>query len=57
MRASDIVIELSSHMAQGSDMERTMIVHKVKDGAVPERALPFKITEKGIEASTTSRVV
>ena len=56
MRASDVVIELTSHMTQ-SDMERALCVHKVKDNEVPERILPFRITEKGIEASTTSRVV
>jgi KaiC/GvpD/RAD55 family RecA-like ATPase len=56
MRAADIVIELTGHMTQ-SDMERALCVHKVKDNPVPERILPFRITEKGIEASTTSRVV
>lgn len=56
MRASDVVIELTGHMTQ-SDMERAICVHKVKDNPVPERILPFRITEKGIEASTTSRVV
>lgn len=56
MRASDVVIELTGHMTQ-SDMERSLCVHKVKDNPVPERILPFRITEKGIEASTTSRVV
>jgi hypothetical protein len=30
---------------------------KIKGAATPQRLLPFIITDKGIEASTTSRVV
>jgi KaiC/GvpD/RAD55 family RecA-like ATPase len=56
MRAADIVIELGSKPNQ-SEMERTLTVHKIRDGAVPPRLLPFNILETGIEASTTSRVV
>jgi len=56
MRAADIVIELDSKPNQ-SEMERTLAVHKIRDGAVPPRLLPFNILETGIEASTTSRVV
>jgi hypothetical protein len=39
------------------DVERFLAVQKIKDSAVPTRLLPFIITDKGIEASTTSRVV
>ncbi len=56
MRSADIVIELTSHTSQ-NDVERLICVHKVKDSPVPQRMIPFHITEKGIEASTTSRVV
>ena len=40
-----------------ADTERTLAVQKIKDVAAPQRLLPFIITDKGIEASTTSRVV
>jgi len=56
MRESDIVIELKLHEGQ-SDLERTLSVQKIKGAMAPQRMLPFIITEKGIEASTTSRVV
>lgn len=56
MRAADIVLELRSEPRQ-SEIERTLAVHKIKDAAAPQRLLPFIITDHGIEASTTSRVV
>jgi KaiC/GvpD/RAD55 family RecA-like ATPase len=56
MRISDIVIEYKTQISQ-SDIERTLAVQKIKDAAAPQRLLPFIITDKGIEASTTSRVV
>lgn len=56
MRAADIVIELKTE-PRANELERTMTVHKIKDSAAPQRLLPFIITESGIEASTTSRVV
>jgi KaiC/GvpD/RAD55 family RecA-like ATPase len=56
MRASDLVIEFKTDVHQ-ADIERTLAVHKIKDAAAPQRLLPFIITDKGIEASTTSRVV
>jgi KaiC/GvpD/RAD55 family RecA-like ATPase len=56
MRAADVVIEYKIDVHQ-SEIERTLAVHKIKDAAAPQRLLPFIITEKGIEASTTSRVV
>ena len=56
MRAADIVIEFGSEVHQ-SEIERTLAVQKMKDGASPRRLLPFIITDNGIEASTTSRVV
>ena len=56
MRASDLVIEFKTDIHQ-SDIERTLAVHKIKDAAAPQRLLPFIITDRGIEASTTSRVV
>jgi KaiC/GvpD/RAD55 family RecA-like ATPase len=56
MRAADVVIEFQTTIQQ-SDIERTLCVHKIKDAAAPQRLLPFIITDHGIEASTTSRVV
>ena len=56
MRAADLVIEFKTEIHQ-SEIERTLAVHKIRDTAAPQRLLPFIITEHGIEASTTSRVV
>lgn len=56
MRAADIVIEFGTEVHQ-AEIERTLAVQKMKEGASPRRLLPFIITENGIEASTTSRVV
>jgi len=56
MRAADLVIEFKTDVHQ-AEIERTLAVHKIKGAAAPQRLLPFIITEKGIEASTTSRVV
>jgi KaiC/GvpD/RAD55 family RecA-like ATPase len=56
MRAADIVIEFGTEVHQ-ADIERTLAVQKIKDSAAPQRLLPFIITDRGIEASTTSRVV
>ena len=56
MRAADIVLELKTETHQ-NEIERTLAVHKIRDSAAPQRLLPFIITERGIEASTTSRVV
>jgi KaiC/GvpD/RAD55 family RecA-like ATPase len=56
MRVADVVIELRTDTHQ-NEIERTLTVHKIRDMAAPQRLLPFIITEHGIEASTTSRVV
>jgi KaiC/GvpD/RAD55 family RecA-like ATPase len=56
MRMADIVIEFKTEIHQ-AEIERTLAVQKIKGAAAPQRLLPFVITEKGIEASTTSRVV
>jgi KaiC/GvpD/RAD55 family RecA-like ATPase len=56
MRAADIVIEFGTEVHQ-AEIERTLAVQKMKEGASPRRLLPFIITDNGIEASTTSRVV
>jgi len=56
MRAADLVVELKTEIHQ-SEIERTLAVHKIRDAAAPQRLLPFIITDRGIEASTTSRVV
>lgn len=56
MRAADVVIEFKTSISQ-AEIERTLAVQKIKDSAAPQRLLPFIITDRGIEASTTSRVV
>lgn len=56
MKTADIVIEFKSETHQ-AEIERTLAVQKIKDAAAPQRLLPFIITDRGIEASTTSRVV
>lgn len=56
MRAADIVIEFGIEVHQ-AEIERTLAVQKIKDSSAPPRLLPFNITDHGIEASTTSRVV
>ena len=56
MRAADVVIEFKTEISQ-ADIGRTLAVQKIKDSAAPQRLLPFIITERGIEASTTTRVV
>jgi KaiC/GvpD/RAD55 family RecA-like ATPase len=56
MRAADIVMELRTETSQ-NEMQRFLAVQKIKDAAAPSRMLPFIITDHGIEASTTSRVV
>ncbi len=55
-RSADVVVEFKNSVQQ-SEIERTLAVQKIKDAAAPTRLLPFIITDKGIEASTTSRVV
>ncbi len=56
MRMADVVIEFKTHVQQ-AEIERTLAVQKIRNAPAPQRLLPFIITEKGIEASTTSRVV
>lgn len=56
MRAADVVVEFRTAVQQ-AEIERTLAVQKIRDSAAPQRLLPFIITDKGIEASTTSRVV
>jgi len=56
IRAADNVIELRQEV-RGNEVIRTLALYKLKGAAVPDRVVPFIITEKGIELSTTSRVV
>ncbi len=56
LRMADVVIELKE-VAFVTEIERQLAVHKVKNNQVPKRLIPFNITEKGIELSTTSRVI
>lgn len=56
LRMADVIIELKA-VSFVTEIERQLAVHKVKNNPVPKRLIPFNITEKGIELSTTSRVV
>lgn len=56
LRLADVIIELKQ-VVFVTEIERQLAVHKVKNNQVPKRLIPFNITEKGIELSTTSRVV
>jgi KaiC/GvpD/RAD55 family RecA-like ATPase len=56
LRMADVVIELKT-VTFVTEIERQLAVHKVKNNQVPKRLIPFNITEKGVELSTTSRVV
>ena len=56
LRMADVVLELKEVIFM-NEIERQLAVHKIKNMAVPKRLIPFNITEKGIELSTTSRVV
>lgn len=56
MRSADIFITLR-HQIHGNEFERTLAIEKLKDGNVPQRVIPYHITARGIELSTTSRVV
>jgi KaiC/GvpD/RAD55 family RecA-like ATPase len=56
MRTADVVIEFKTEVSQ-SEIQRTLAVQKIRGAAVPQRLLPFIITNNGIEAATTSRVV
>jgi KaiC/GvpD/RAD55 family RecA-like ATPase len=56
IRAADVLLELKQVIFM-NEIERQLAVHKLKGRAVPKRIIPFNISEKGIELSTTSRVV
>jgi KaiC/GvpD/RAD55 family RecA-like ATPase len=55
-RAADVFMELRQDI-HGNEVTRTFALYKMKGSAVPDRVVPFIITEKGLELSTTSRVV
>jgi KaiC/GvpD/RAD55 family RecA-like ATPase len=56
MRAADVVITLREAL-HGNEFERTLSVQKMKGGQVPQRAIPYHFIPKGVELSTTSRVI
>ncbi|HON80665.1 MAG TPA: ATPase domain-containing protein [Methanoregulaceae archaeon] len=56
LRTADVVIELRE-VTHATEVDRQLAVRKVKNNQVTKRLIPFNITEKGIELSTTSRVV
>lgn len=56
MRAADIFITLRQQI-HGNEVERTLAIEKYKDANVPQRVIPYHIVAKGLELSTTSRVV
>jgi len=56
MRAADIFIILREEL-HGNEFERTLAVQKIRGMQVPQRVVPFHMMPKGLELSTTSRVV
>lgn len=56
MRAADIFITLR-HQVHGNEFERTLAIEKYRGANVPQRVIPYHIVAKGLELSTTSRVV
>ncbi|MGA2934805.1 MAG: hypothetical protein ABSD81_06595 [Methanomicrobiales archaeon] len=55
-RAADTVFEFRDEV-EGVEVSHSLIIHKIKGMAVPNRAVPLLIMENGLEISTTSRVV
>jgi len=55
-RLADTVLEFREGY-EGIEIEHSLIVHKIRGMAVPNRAIPVLIMENGLEISTTSRVV
>jgi len=56
MRAADVFISLRQEI-HGNEFERTLAIEKVRGANVPQRVIPYHIIAKGLELSTTSRVV
>ncbi|MDD1728236.1 MAG: hypothetical protein LUQ50_04090 [Methanospirillum sp.] len=56
IRLCDVVIELHEEL-RGNEIIRALEIKKLTGMQPPGRVLPFIVTEKGIELSTTSRVV
>jgi KaiC/GvpD/RAD55 family RecA-like ATPase len=55
-RLADTVLEFREDY-EGVEVSHSLIIHKIKGMAVPNRAVPLLIMENGLEISTTSRVV
>jgi KaiC/GvpD/RAD55 family RecA-like ATPase len=55
-RAADTILEFKEDY-EGVEIQRSLIIHKIKNRALPIRAIPLLIMENGLEISTTSRVV
>ena len=56
IRLCDVVIELHEEL-RGNELIKALEIKKIGGIQLPGRVLPFIITDKGIELSTTSRVV
>ena len=54
-RIADVVLELKV-VTFVTEVELQLAVHKLRQTQVPKRLIPYNITEKGIELSTSSRV-
>ena len=55
-RAADTIFEFREDY-EGVEIQRSLVIHKIKNRAVPTRAIPLILIENGLEISTTSRVV
>ena len=56
MRAADVFITLRQQI-HGNEIERTLAIEKLRGSNVPQRVIPYHIIARGLELSTTSRVV
>jgi archaellum biogenesis ATPase FlaH len=56
IRLCDVVIELHEEQ-RGNEVIHALEIKKISGMQPPGRVLPFIVTDKGIELSTTSRVV
>ena len=56
MRAADVFITLRQQI-HGNEIERTLAIEKLRGSNEPQRPIPYHIIARGLELSTTSRVV
>ena len=55
-RHADVFVTCLEEM-HGSEVERKLMIRKLRDAEVPNRMYPYNISSEGIDLSTTARVV